>query len=343
MKQKLVSIVISIYNVEKYLDRCIRSVVNQSYRELEIILVDDGSTDRCPQICDEWAASDSRIKVIHKKNAGLGMARNTGIEEANGKYICFFDSDDYIALDAIEKIYRCAVQKEADIVLFGFTYVDTYGKTGKCHIPNVEKDFYCGKEVKSFILPELLAPNPLTGKKTNLWMSAWLCMYSMPLIQKTGWRFVSEREYISEDVYSLLLLYNKIERVSVLPEALYYYCRNEKSITNTFRKDRYDKILFCYRECQTVCEQLQYGKIVEERLTLQYLSNVIGALKTIVAADCQKQLKMRYIKNILCDETFQKSVHCIELKKESLPRKVLFLTMRQRWYRVVYRLIKAKG
>ena len=131
MEVGLVSIVLPIYNVEKYLDRCIESVVRQTYKKIEIILVDDGSPDSCPQKCDDWAKRDGRIKVVHKKNAGLGYARNTGIENATGEYICFFDSDDYIALDTIEKAYNLATKEESDMVIFGFCYVRANGETGK--------------------------------------------------------------------------------------------------------------------------------------------------------------------------------------------------------------------
>ena len=103
--EPMVSIVVPVYNVEAYLDRCIESLVNQTYKHLEIILVDDGSPDNCPMICEKWAGLDERIKVIHKENAGLGMARNTGLEHATGDYICFFDSDDYVASDTIEKSF----------------------------------------------------------------------------------------------------------------------------------------------------------------------------------------------------------------------------------------------
>ena len=119
MNQGLVTVVLPIYNVEKYLDRCMKSIVNQTYRNLEIILVDDGSPDHCPEICDRWAETDNRIRVIHKENAGLGMARNTGIENASGEYICLFDSDDYVALDLVEKAYTLAQESQADIVIFG--------------------------------------------------------------------------------------------------------------------------------------------------------------------------------------------------------------------------------
>lgn len=107
---KKVSIVLPIYNVEKYLNRCIKSILNQTYSDLEVILVDDGSPDGCPRLCDEWSKKDKRIKVVHKKNAGLGMARNTGIDMATGDFICFFDSDDFIdphtiqeAIEVVEK------------------------------------------------------------------------------------------------------------------------------------------------------------------------------------------------------------------------------------------------
>lgn len=101
MNDDLISVIIPVYNVEQYLDRCVQSVLNQTYRNLEILLVDDGSPDRCPQMCDEYARQDSRVKVIHKENGGLSSARNAGLEIVTGNYIGFVDSDDYIASDML--------------------------------------------------------------------------------------------------------------------------------------------------------------------------------------------------------------------------------------------------
>ena len=103
----LVSVVVPVYNVEKYLNRCVESIVNQTYKNLEIILVDDGSLDNCPVMCDEWAKKDNRIKVIHKKNGGVSSARNAGIDKSNGKYISFIDPDDYIE----ENMYFLMIKK----------------------------------------------------------------------------------------------------------------------------------------------------------------------------------------------------------------------------------------
>lgn len=114
-KSPLITVIVPIYKVEEYLDRCIESIINQTYENLEVILVDDGSPDNCPKMCDEWAKKDKRIKVIHKENGGLSDARNRGIENANGKYISFIDSDDWIENNMISTLYKFLVETSSDI------------------------------------------------------------------------------------------------------------------------------------------------------------------------------------------------------------------------------------
>lgn len=116
----LISIIVPVYKVEAYLRRCLDSIVNQTYRNLEIILVDDGSPDNCPAICDEYAAKDSRVKVIHQKNAGVSAARNAGLDAAIGDYIAFVDSDDWIELDTYEVALSKLSNEKLDIVAFGY-------------------------------------------------------------------------------------------------------------------------------------------------------------------------------------------------------------------------------
>ena len=115
-----VSVIIPVYNVEKTLPRCIDSVIGQSLKDIEIILVDDGSPDKSPEICDEYRCKDSRIKVFHKPNEGLGYTRNYGIERAQGEYVAFVDSDDYIASDMLDKLYNTAIKEDADVVYGGY-------------------------------------------------------------------------------------------------------------------------------------------------------------------------------------------------------------------------------
>ena len=113
--EDLISIIIPVYKVEKYIYKCIDSVLNQTYKNLEIILVDDGSPDKCPEICEEYAKKDNRIKIIHKKNGGLSDARNAGLKVATGKYIGFVDSDDYIEKDMYQVLYNNIIKTNSDI------------------------------------------------------------------------------------------------------------------------------------------------------------------------------------------------------------------------------------
>lgn len=132
MKSELISVVIPVFRVEKYLSRCVESVINQSYKNIEIIVVDDGSDDHCPALCDELSKKDDRIVVYHKENGGLSDARNFGLERANGKYITFIDSDDTVDMDYIKQLYETLVDNNADISVCGYTVVYDNGKI----IPN---------------------------------------------------------------------------------------------------------------------------------------------------------------------------------------------------------------
>ena len=123
---ELISIIVPIYNVEKYINQCLDSIINQTYKNLEIILVDDGSPDNCGKICDEYAIKDNRIKVIHKENGGLSSARNAGLDVASGEYISFIDSDDYVAENFIEKLYGLCKENDAEIAECGFIKFEGY-------------------------------------------------------------------------------------------------------------------------------------------------------------------------------------------------------------------------
>lgn len=342
MEKGLVSIVLPIYNVENYLDRCVRSVISQSYKRLEIILVDDGSLDSCPQKCDEWAKMDNRIKVVHKKNAGLGYARNTGIENASGEYICFFDSDDYIAADTIEKAYAAAVSQNCDMILFGHHDVNAQGKIVKTYIPKTKKKCYIGSEIQNELLPELISADPISGESSNLWLSAWCSLYSMQMIVDCNWRFVSERDIISEDVYSLLCLYKNVKRAAIIPEAFYYYCENSTSLTHSYRKDRFSRIKFFYRQCLDICEKLGYNAEIKRRLAYPFISNTIAAMKMLVVEPESKKEKATDLKEIINDEALQEILHEIPLDKEKATRKLLLNLMKRKMYKSCYFLLKLK-
>ena len=229
----LFSIIVPVYNVEKFLSQCVESLVGQSYKNIEIILVDDGSTDESKNICDEWTKRDSRIIVCHKKNEGLGMARNTGMQKANGDYICFVDSDDYIDEKLMEDLYTAVRLYNSDLYAYGYEKVSFEGKILSQYIPVSDFDYFEGQDVMEKFLPELLCENPKAkqGNKGVL-MSACCMAFSKKLIEKSNFQFVSERNIISEDVYSLMKLMPNVNCVKMLHKSYYKYRMNSQSLTH---------------------------------------------------------------------------------------------------------------
>lgn len=339
--EKLVSVVIPIYNVEKYLDRCVSSVVNQSYRNLEIILVDDGSPDRCPQMCDRWAEKDGRIKVIHKTNAGLGMARNTGIENATGEYICFFDSDDYIAPETVSEAVALQQAQNTDLVVFGMSTVDSNGVVST-HIPESEKLCYRGEEILVDFLPSVIQPDLPAPATRNLDLNACTCLFSARLIQDNGWRFVSEREIISEDVYSLLELYRYVDSVAVLKKSFYYYCENETSLTHVYRPDRFERSKQFYRACAELCDRHGYPQALKKSCMSPFLGNTVAAMKQAVAGNRKGKEIRRILKTITSDPLLQTVLKSKKNDPDKYSARVLYWTMRHRFYGLSYLLLAAK-
>ncbi len=146
-----VSVIIPVYNVEKYLEKCLNSVINQTYKDLEILLIDDGSTDKSPEICDEYSEKDSRIKVIHKENGGLSDARNTALDIMTGEYLTFVDSDDYIAVDAIETLLDALKRNGADLAVGNMTSFYEDGHTEKLYFPTEKETVLIGEDLFSML------------------------------------------------------------------------------------------------------------------------------------------------------------------------------------------------
>lgn len=338
----LVSVVVPVYKTEKYLDRCVTSIVNQTYENLEIILVDDGSPDLCPEMCDQWAEWDTRIKVIHKKNAGLGMARNTGIEIATGAYICFFDSDDYVEHDTIEKALRTAERETAEVVLFGNYRLGRDGGIVKRNVPQSPKTCYQGAEVQTILLPDMVDNRHSSAQVRGICLSACMCMISMELVGRTGWRFVSEREIISEDSYSLLQIFSHIQCAAILSEALYYHCENEVSLTQVYREDRHLRNRQFFLACKALLEEKTYCIQTKQSVAGLYLSLTIAAMKQLIASNLRNTDKVRHVKEILSDETVQEALVSVKTRHYGRMRRILVWAMERKKALMCMLLILAK-
>mgnify|MGYP000058266539 CR=1 FL=1 len=266
-QQPKVSVVVPIYNVEPYLERCIQSLLNQSLKDIEIILVDDGSPDHCPQMCDEYAQKDSRIKVIHKDNAGLGFARNSGLEIATGEYVAFVDSDDYIEFNMYEELYDNAKKQYADIVFGGF-YTE-YPKGVWTASKEVNKiEIFQSKEIMSFLL-DMIACAPSVPQERKYEMSVWHSIYKKEIIDKYNIRFLSEKEIASEDIPFQIDFLSKATKIIYVPKNYYYYCLNCTSLTKTVKPEKFEafkQLLSCIQKKINTKE----GNLRAQRLFIGY-------------------------------------------------------------------------
>ena len=278
MIQPKVSVIIPCYKVEKYLDRCVESVINQTLKDLEIILVDDESPDHVPEICDEWALKDARIKVIHKKNGGLGMACNSGIEVATGKYVAFLDSDDWIDANMYQTMYDTAEKHQAQMVFTGLRRVDTNGNVIG-YLTHKEKfQIYEGKNEIDGLACDLVASEVSLAAERTLQMSAKVVLYSKSTIDENHLRFVSEREVMSEDMHFNLNMLSHSQCVCVVPRFFYNYRCTTGSITQNVDLDQFERIkslyFFTLKECQILgIEENIYQRI--QRFFIGYVRNYI--------------------------------------------------------------------
>lgn len=282
--EPLISIIVPVYNVEAYLERCVDSLRNQTYRNLELILVDDGSPDRCPGICDSLAEADDRIRVIHQENAGLSGARNTGINAAKGEYLAFVDSDDYVAENFIEALYTVIQESGCAVSQCRFSYVR--GESLKADV--------CPKGGwKEYRDEELMAQLYGPEEEATYFVVAWNKLYKRELFEQI--RYPQGR--IHEDEATTYRLFHEGKSLAFLDSALYgYYTENTGSITAVFSRKRlqwlqaheerieffqkngYEKLLpAAYRKLCDVCitfyyrctENVEDGKAIQMELKEQ--------------------------------------------------------------------------
>lgn len=277
-----VSIIVPVYNVEKYLTRCINSLVNQTMTNIEIILVDDESPDSCPAICEEAASRDLRIKVIHKKNQGLGYARNSGLETATGEYVYFVDSDDYLKRTAVDTLYKAAKENNSDICFAGICLENEYGEQ-KDVIPRYAGRTFYQPEIVTVALKEMLGPKPQDKENISLRMSAWQGIYKRSWIEKHHLRFPSERTYISEDIIFHLDALPCADEMKYLPDCVYcHIVDNPTSLTHCYNPDRFHKNCILYLEEKRRIGLIDNNSGMLERAQRTYLGNVRVCLKQIL-------------------------------------------------------------
>ncbi len=321
-----VSIILPCYNVEKFLDRCMNSIVNQTLQELEIILIDDKSLDGSPQKCDEWASKDSRIKVVHKsQNEGLGFARNTGLTQATGEYIVFVDSDDFVSLNMYETLYSVAVKEDADAVYSNcIFYKDDRHQNIRYDVSN-DTIFRGRDEVDQFLL-DMVGPIPSYNHNVKYMMSVWHGIYRKSLFDDYSVKFVSERQLISEDLVFDIDYLCHCNKIVFLKDAHYYYCDNGASLSRKVDKTRYERLKIWLNAIEERLNNL----FPLDKYKLHYQRQQIHILLYSLAQSLKvKELGMSF-DSIINDSFWNELLNTYPFKQLPFKEYLLFYTLRKR-------------
>ena len=317
MNDCLVSVIVPIYNVEKYLNKCIESIINQTYKNLEIILIDDGSTDKSGKICDRFEKKDNRIKVIHQKNAGVSSARNTGIDSADGLWIAFIDSDDWVEENYIKNLIE-NTSKDVDVVQCGYYRIVEEKKeqincAGKLEIKNADE-----------FLNGCLNPQTAYG----------LC--HMKIIRKSiinDIRF-NEKIVVCEDALFNIQISRNMKYFKMIKQPLYNYRINRDSVVRRYDEnypEKYKKAL------KVIGDYLRINYTNNYKVRTNYFNFVVYHLMLIAVNYCynpEKTISDRKntLKKVCKQDLFAKSLKGSNYNNISLTRKITLWTLKNRFY-----------
>lgn len=264
------SFIVSIYKVEKYLSQCIESILSQTYRDFEVILVDDGSPDQCPQICDEYAAKDNRLKVIHKENGGLMSTRKIGVSAASGDYICFVDGDDFISSDMLETYEAILNKYNVDIICNG--YSSYFEQKTDSILQRIPLGYYDKERLKKEVYPRMLSTEPFF----SFFIIPSVCSkcFKRSIVKKI-YSEVPDDISLGEDVAASYPAILESESIYVTDYTGYMYRQNYASMTHTYDKNLYQKICNLILHLRNINEEKDWNadcQIDEYTVYLLYLA-----------------------------------------------------------------------
>lgn len=335
MKMDKISIIVPVYNVKQYLSRCVKSILEQTYSNLEIILVDDGSTDGSSQLCDTF--HDPRIIVIHKKNEGLGLSRNAGISSATGKYLMFVDSDDYIDCTMVENLYNDLIASGADTCIGGFKRV--YGSKTINNINPLAGKTFSSPHITGDVLTKMMGKDK--PHDDHIEMSVWKVLFSSSVIHQNKLKFPSERKFISEDIIFDAEYYPKCKRVVMSSDIGYNYCDNDGSLTTKYNPNRFNLQLVLFRELSTRTKKLEIYDSLKQRLFNTLISNTRYCIKQEAKFNTQKEAISRIKK--ICYNPMLKKVNAEYEVNENYKSQVVNYLIQKKHIYTLYLVMKIKN
>lgn len=336
----LVSIVVPAYNVENYLERCINSLLTQTYKNVEIIIVDDGSTDKTPIIADAYQTKYRQIKCIHKKNEGLGLARNSGISISNGSYITFVDSDDFLEPSFLEKCISFIDETNADTVIT--SYYRVFKKEKKAVKRSLNNEKMNNTQIHSNLIPRLLGSLP---KKIDTFaMSAWGILYDNQIIKSHCIKFVSERLVGSEDIMFNMKYLSYSNETLLTDYCGYNYCENEDSLTTSYNPNRFMLHKNLYLQEKDLIYSLNLPHNTVLRLDWQFFIHLTMAIKQeINKFGIFSQTTYKHTYKLITDPFLKKILNNYPIHETDLKHRLFLNSVKRKLTFLVCLMVYIKG
>lgn len=297
----LVSVIVPIYNAQKYLDKCLESLLEQTLESIEIILVNDGSKDNSLQICKAYCAEHPNIKLIDKKNEGVSVARNTGIEHATGDYIGFVDPDDWVEPTMYENMYTTAINNNCNICMCNYFKDDKIGSSPKLF--KFTDEVLTRAEIIEDVVPHMIGIDDIMPRYTYIMGSVWRCLYKKEFIAMHGLRFIKGISIMEDLLFSLEALL-KSERVCFNHGVYYHYVQNPKSVLHAYNKNMWKDQVKVHELLEKILEAAEIEEDMRNRLDMRYISMALAAMRNEATRGNKAQLKKRVelIKAICTDD-----------------------------------------
>lgn len=332
----LISVIVPVYNVEKYLRQCLDSILAQTYKELEVVMVDDGSTDSCGDICEEYAAKHENFKVIHKENAGPGLARNTALEHITGEYVVFVDADDYLDPPCIATLYDSLVRDGVDMCKCGVRRITDNGEIVLTR--SFDEEIFKGTLAKRAFLPRMLGSAP--DKKDGVEPFAAASIYRVKPINELRVRFSSEHLY--EDQSFNIDYAQHANGASTISYVGYNYRVNPGSLMRSYRKDRFKACRNYYTETKKKLEALGYDSAALQRFdgTFFWQLRACLAQEKQAVSGLSKEVALENISKICEDEVVKDVVSNYPLAKTGTKKRIFLILIKLKAVRTLQVLIE---
>lgn len=317
---KKISIIVPIYNSSMYLDRCLKSIINQTYSNIEILLIDDGSTDNSLEICNQFAIKDKRIKVFHKENNGVSAARNDGIEYSTGDYIAFVDSDDYLELDMYDRMMKINDKFDCDIVMCDCYKESSFNKVIFSH--DIRSGYYDRNMLIKEYFPTLLMTNSVDYPAT---ISNCVCLFKKDVIIKNNIRYEVGIRFSEDLLFGSKYMYYANSFYYMKHECLYHYAMNQNSVTHTYYKNKWENMKKLFLAIDDFFRNVNDYDF-QRQIDLCLLYIVYHCIGNINQSDESKKDKRENIMSILQDQHVKDMFHRLKINKLDVSWKLKLLT-----------------